>query len=79
MAAYHFALRNPVGDYEDLGYLAMPNDDAALAFGHDVVRDILREHAPAYAGSVMEITQGERTIRSVPLYFETNQRQKRFG
>ena len=79
MLAYHFCLRNDVGDNEELGYLAMADDDAALDFGRDLIRDITRQHAAAYTGSVMEITEGERAVGSVPLDIEASQRQKKFG
>ena len=79
MHAYHFALRNDVGDNEDLGYFAMADDGAALDFGCDVIRDITRQHAAAFTGSVMEITEGERAVGSLPLDIEASQRQKKFG
>ena len=72
MPSYHYALRNDVNDHEELGYLAMLNDEEALSFGHDVVRDILREHAASYAGSVMEITERNRAVGSIPLHSDAS-------
>ncbi len=78
MHCYHFALRNDVGDREDLGYLAMNDDTEALDFGRDIIRDITQNHAPVYAGSVMEITAGRRLVGSIALGFEAKQRRKKF-
>ncbi len=79
MRAYHFALRNDAGDNEDLGYLALPDDDAALAGGGKVIRDIMSGHTPSYSGSIMEIIEGQRVLGAIPLELEGDQRQKKFG
>jgi hypothetical protein len=76
MLSYHFALWNNRSEKEDLGFLAMANDDEALAFGCDIIRLIQAENAPAYAGSVVEITQEDRAVGSIPFNFETSRRQK---
>ena len=79
MPSYHFALNNSAGDYEVLGYLAMANDEEALAFGRGVIEDIMRGHTPSYTGSVMEITEGRRDLASIPLESETIERQRKVG
>ena len=79
MPAYHFCLRNDVGDNEELGYFAMADDDAALDFGRDVIRDISRQHAAAYTGSGMEITEGARVVGIVPFGSTTHGMQKNYG
>jgi hypothetical protein len=33
MPSYHFVLCNSAGDNEDLGYVALTNDDEAIDFG----------------------------------------------
>ncbi len=77
LPSYHFALLNNRGDKEDLGFLAMTNDDEALAFACDIIRLIQAEHAPAYAGSVVTIAQEGRAVGSIPFNFETG--QKNYG
>jgi hypothetical protein len=79
MRSYHFSLRNGAGDNENLGYLAMADDEEALSFGRSVIRDIMSEHAASYADSVIEITEGDRAVRSVALGSEASQRQDKFG
>lgn len=76
MRSYHFSLRNGAGDNENLGYLAMADDEEALSFGR---RDIMSEHAASYADSVIEITEGDRAVGSVALGSEASQRQDKFG
>jgi hypothetical protein len=77
LLSYHFALFNNRGDKEDLGFLAMADDDEAQAFACDIIRLIQAEHAPAYEGSVVAITQEDRAVGSIPLDFETG--QKNYG
>jgi len=73
MLSYHFTLRHDESSQEDLGYLAMANDDEALAFGRDVIRDIVRDHTPTYTSSALEITEGTRAVGSVAFDFEAGQ------
>lgn len=65
MRIYHFALRNNVGDDEDLGCLQMSDDNEAIAFGANVVREITAEPAPMYSGSNIKITAGTRSVASI--------------
>ena len=44
MLAYSFAVRNGATEIEKLGSMALANDDAALAFGRRMIRDLLISH-----------------------------------
>jgi hypothetical protein len=67
---YSFSIRNgDGGDREFLGYTDLLNDYAALAFGNDVIRDMLRDNVDQYAGWMMDIAQGERDVCSVAFPF----------
>ena len=67
MALYRFALHNEAGPHEHLGFMTMPRDDAAVAFGREVAADITQQSDPAHDGATMLITEGERQVGSVPL------------
>jgi hypothetical protein len=63
---YSFSIRNGDGsDLEVLGFTDLLNDYAALAFGNDVIRDMLRDNVDQYAGWMMDIAEGERVVCSV--------------
>jgi hypothetical protein len=47
------------------GVTALLNDYTAFAFDDDVIRDMLRNNVDKYAGSTMEIAEGECDICSV--------------
>jgi hypothetical protein len=67
---YSFSIRNGDGsDREVLGFTDLLNDCAALAFGNDVIRDMLRDNVDQYAGWMMDIAEGERDVCSVAFPF----------
>jgi hypothetical protein len=49
------------------------DDDAALAFGKQLIRELMREYGEHHLGSTMDITEGDRTIGSIPFKFEVGQ------
>jgi len=65
MSIYRFVLRNHGGQVEELGYMPLPDDGEAVAFGESVARELAAENPRPYAGSVMEVTDGERAIGSI--------------
>lgn len=74
---YSFSIRN--GDDSDravLGFIDLLNDDAALAFGNDVIRDMLRDNVDQYAGWMMDIAEGERDVCSVAFPFLSRGRMR---
>jgi len=74
---YSFSIRNGDGsDREVLGFIDLLNDDAALAFGNDVVRDMLRDTVDQYAGWMMDIAEGERHVCSVAFPFLSRGRMR---
>ena len=77
MLVYSFSIRNGDGsDREVLGFIDLLNDDAALAFGNDVVRDMLRDTVDQYAGWMMDIAEGERHVCSVAFPFLSRGRMR---
>ena len=78
MTVYHFALCNDLGHNEDLGFIELPDDNEATAFGQSVISDILQDHEPAHAGSAMNITAGGRVVGTLPFEREI-ERLKRTG
>jgi hypothetical protein len=63
---YSFSIRHSDGgDGEFLGLTDLPSDFAALAFGSDVIRDMLRDNVDQHAGWLMDIMHGERDVCSI--------------
>ena len=70
MLVYSFSIRSGDGsDREKLGFTDLLNDCAALAFGNDVIRDMLRDNVDQYAGWMLDIAEGERDVCSIALPF----------
>ena len=68
MLIYRFTINNADGsDREEAGRMALRDDNAARAFGKAMIRDMMSGEAARYAGWIMDITQGERAVRSLPL------------
>jgi hypothetical protein len=65
MHAYHFTLRNDGAQVDDLGFMGLADDDEALVFGKQVIRD-LKGGDRNYAGWIMDITEGERPVGNIP-------------
>ena len=65
MLAYSFAVRNSATEIEKLGSMELANDDAALAFGKRMIRDLMREGAKQYAGWTMNVAEDERAVASI--------------
>lgn len=67
MLTYRFALRNNGGRrVEGLGFMGLVDDGEALAFGKQVIGDLVRVDRN-YAGWIMDITEGKRPVSSIPL------------
>ena len=66
MLIYCYSIRNSDdSDREILGFTDLLNNDAALAFGNDVIRDMLLDNVDQYVGWVMDIAEGERVVSSI--------------
>jgi hypothetical protein len=64
MISYQFNLHNDTR-VEELGSMTLVDDDAALAFGKQVIRDLLDNDNEHYSGSTLEITEDERRVASI--------------
>ena len=42
--------------------MALSNDAAALAFGKQIIRDLMHSDSEQYTGWIMDITEGERSV-----------------
>jgi hypothetical protein len=65
MRAYRFKIHNGT-ESENLGILALADDDDAIAFGKSNIRDLMAGAAKQYSGWVMDITEGERVVCNIP-------------
>jgi hypothetical protein len=66
MPAYSFVVRNnDATEIEKLGAMELANDNAALAFGRRMIRDLMREGAEQHAGWTMDVAKGERAVASI--------------
>ncbi len=70
MPVYRYALQKDAGPNEHLGSIEIPCDQDATDFGREVVIDILQDPDPAFARATLEISEGARTVDSVPLKSE---------
>jgi hypothetical protein len=66
MSIYRFVLRSRAGRVEELGYLPLPDDGEAVAFGKLVVQDMI-QGAPPQQAPVVEVIDGERTVGRIDL------------
>lgn len=67
MLTYRFVLRNDGGRrVEGLGSMGLTGDDEALAFGKQVIRDLMLGDQ-RFAGWMMDITSGGRPVGSISL------------
>jgi hypothetical protein len=74
---YSFSIHNGDGsDREVLGVADLLNDYAALIFGNDVIRDMLRDNVDQYGGWMMDIAEGERVVCSVAFPFLSRGRMR---
>jgi hypothetical protein len=74
---YSFSIRNGDGsDGEFLGLTDLPNDYGALAFGSNVITDMLRDDVDQRAGWLMDIMDGERDVCSIVFPFLSQHRMR---
>ena len=66
MLPYHFSIRDRGTKLENLGFDAFDNDAGAVAFGKQVIEDLLRDESKQYVGWVMDIAQDARAVVSIP-------------
>jgi hypothetical protein len=62
---YHFVLRSRAGQVEELGFMPLVDDREAVAFAETVIQDLAEGSPTLHAGSVMEVTSGERSVGSI--------------
>jgi hypothetical protein len=74
MPIYRYALQNDAGTNEHLGFIDIRSDHEAIEFGREVVVDLLQEPDPAHGRASLEITEGARTVDSVPLALDVRRR-----
>jgi hypothetical protein len=67
MPNYHFDLQNNGARIEDIAGVTLANDGEAIAFGKRVIRELLDKNPEQRERWTMDITEGERTVHSIPL------------
>jgi hypothetical protein len=78
MSIYHFVLRSPTGQVEELGFLPLADDTEAVSFGKTVIREIVQENPALYAGVVMKVTEGDRGVGPALAVVATNSTRRHF-
>jgi hypothetical protein len=63
MSVYRFVLRSRRGQIEELGFLPLPDDREAVAFGKTVGRELAQ--GEPHTGSVMVVTEDERPVGKI--------------
>jgi hypothetical protein len=64
MRTYQFSMRRN-GILEHLGGLALASDDAAIAFGRQMVQDLIEMYSAQYSGGILVITNSGRGVGDV--------------
>ena len=72
MGYYHFTI-DKNGGIEVLGGTPLVDDDAAIAFSKQVIRD-LKHDAKECAGWAMLITEGARSVGAIPFELDASRR-----
>jgi hypothetical protein len=67
---YRFSLHYSDAASENLGGVALHDDDEALAFGKQMIRDLMHEDAEQYVGCTVNITEGERVVGGISFEFQ---------
>ena len=70
MCTYHFMTRDAGKASEELGYVELANDAAALHFGERVVHDLMHDNHKQPPGWFMVITEDKRAVGKIPLVAE---------
>jgi hypothetical protein len=65
MRQFHFAIHNNGTRLESLGSSSLNDDSEALAFGEQVIRDLMDGGARQYSGWTMDITESGRAVGSI--------------
>jgi hypothetical protein len=65
MSIYRFVLRNANGEVEQLGFMPLPDDKEAVAFGETMVRELVEGNPTPYVDSVMEVSDGGRAVGNI--------------
>jgi hypothetical protein len=65
MIGYLFNVHNDT-QVEELGSMALDDDAAAIAFGKQVIRDLLDKDEEHCSGWTLEIAEGDRHVASIP-------------
>jgi hypothetical protein len=65
MLQYHFSIRDSGTELEELGFDGFDSDTGAIAFGKQVIEDLMCNEPEQYFGWIMDIAQGVRAVASI--------------
>jgi hypothetical protein len=65
MPHYHFTIYDDQSAPDNVGAMALPDDDSAWEFGEAMIRGLLAGDAGKYETWTMEITEGNRIVASI--------------
>jgi hypothetical protein len=77
MPHYRFSLHTKGDRTEDHGAMTLANDGGALSFGKGVIQDLMRRDTMRYTGWILDITECERAVASIPLELAVRQHRKK--
>jgi hypothetical protein len=72
MPQYTFSMHNTGTVTEKLGSRVSDDDAAALTFGRDVIRDFLREDGGKYFNWILDISDDDRAVGTIPFKSQLN-------
>jgi hypothetical protein len=74
---YSFSIRSGDSTHRAvLGCMSLLNDCEAIAFGNDVIGDMLHDNVDQYVGWTMDIAEGERVVCSIAFSFLSRDRKR---
>jgi hypothetical protein len=79
MRQFHFDIHNNGARLESLGSSSLNDDSEALAFGKQVIRDLMDGGARQYSGWTMDITESGRAVGSILFEADLGRDQEKCG
>jgi hypothetical protein len=66
MSYYSFFTYDDASQVDEIGCMSLESDDIALAFGGEIVRDLIRDAPSEHLGWTLEIVDGNRAVATIP-------------
>ena len=79
MQNYRFTMRNSRTGNEDLGDIALTDDNDACDFARRIIAELMKLYAAEYADAAIGIMQGKRIVASIPFDFDAAMPERKYG